>query len=282
MTAIQELIKEIKKLKPIPAVVNRIIEAVDQPGSSMDDISDIIKYDPAVTSMLLKTCNSAYFGLKNPAESVEDAVRYLGTDQVVELVLFKSGAVVMKGKQDGYGLKEGALWKYAAASAIIAKQIAVRLSMDNVNTIFTASLLKDIGKIILDGVVAEKIQKIDQLVIHQNFSFLEAEKQIIGVDHSELGAMIAKMWKFSPKMVKIIRNHHLQDNIMETDPEIIVVYLADCICMMLGLGVGADALSYRFHLEAMKALGLEPDDISLIMAVFAADMDAVQGILEIL
>lgn len=281
MTAIQELIREIRKLKPIPAVVNRIIEAVDRPDCPLGEIAQIIKYDPAVTSMLLKTCNSAYFGLKNPAESVEDAVRFLGTDQIVELVLFKSSAGVMNGNQEGYGLAEGAMWKYSVVSALIAKQIARRLAMENVNTIFTACLLKDLGKIILDGVVAEKINKINQLVVEQNFSFLEAEKQIIGIDHSELGAMIAKMWKFSPKMVTIIRNHHLQDDTMQTQKDIITVYLADCICMMLGLAVGADALSYRFHREAMEALGLVPADIPKIMARFASEMTQVDALLNI-
>ncbi|THB81825.1 MAG: HDOD domain-containing protein [Desulfobacteraceae bacterium] len=282
MTAIQELIKEIKKLKPIPAVINRIIEAVDQPGSSMDEIAAIIKYDPAVTAMLLKTCNSAFFGLKNPAESVEEAAMFLGTDQIVELVLLKSGAAIMTGKQEGYGLQEGAMWKYAVSSALIAKQVARQLSMENINTIFTAALLKDLGKIILDGVVADKIQKIDQLVVENNFSFQEAEKQVIGIDHAELGAMIAKMWKFSPRMVKIIRNHHLQDESMQAEKDIIVVYLADCICMMLGLAVGADALSYQFHTQAMDALGLDAEGVSRIMASFTADMDDVEALLEIL
>ncbi len=281
MTTIQDLIREIQKLKPIPAVVNLLIEKVDQPGASMEEVAGIIKYDPAVTAMLLKTCNSAYFGLKNPAESVEEAAMYLGTDQIVELVLFKSGAGIMKGRQNGYGLKEGALWKYAVTSALVAKHIARQLSMDNINTIFTAALLKDLGKILLDSVVAEKIQKIDQLVVQQNLSFLEAEKQVIGIDHAELGAMIAKMWKFSPRMVKIIRHHHLQDPAMQTEHDIITVYLADCICMMLGLAVGADALSYQFYPDAITALGLDSAAISRVMAGFTSEMEEIESLLAL-
>jgi HD-like signal output (HDOD) protein len=117
--------------------------------------------------------------------------------------------------------------------------------------------------------------------VNENLSFREAEKQIIGVDHTELGGMIAKMWKFSPKMVKIIRHHHLTDVSMVKDKEITVVYLADCICMMIGIGVGSDGLAYRFNDQAMIELGIEADDISKIIARFALNMQKVEDLLDV-
>ncbi|NOX32476.1 MAG: HDOD domain-containing protein [Deltaproteobacteria bacterium] len=281
MNAIQELVKEIKNLKPIPAVISQILEVVDQPDSSMAQIANIIQYDPAVTASVLRTCNSAFFGLKHPAESIKDAVSLLGIDQIVEIVLMKSGAKVLSGEQKGYGLHEGAMWKYSVSSALIAKQIAQKLSLKNKNTIFTAALLKDIGKTVLDRFVMDSFEKISALVVDENLSFREAEKKIIGVDHTELGGMIAKMWKFSPKMVKIIRHHHLTDISMVKDKEIAVVYLADCICMMTGIGVGSDGLAYRFNNQAMKELGMKPDDISKIIARFAVNMQEVEDLLNV-
>ncbi|MCK5541414.1 MAG: HDOD domain-containing protein [Desulfobacterales bacterium] len=280
MVAMQELVKEIKQLKPIPAIVNQIIEIIDKPDSSMKDIAKIIKYDPAVTANLLKICNSAYFGLKEPAESVEDAVSLIGIDQIVELVLMKSGASVLGCKLDGYGFAEGAMWKYSVSSALIAKQIANRLSMENKNTIFTASLLKDIGKTVLDKFVSNSFEKINALVLNQNMGFIEAEKKILGVDHSELGAMIAKIWKFSPKMVTIIRNHHCQDSSMYKDKDVAVVYFADCVCMMFGIGIGADNIAYRFHKEAMEELGINASEMPEIIIEFSENMQKVEELLN--
>ena len=77
MTAIQELIKEIKNLKPIPAVVHPLLEVVDDPNSGMEDIAKIIQYDPAITAEVLRTANSAFFGLKQPAETIKDAASLL-------------------------------------------------------------------------------------------------------------------------------------------------------------------------------------------------------------
>lgn len=281
MTPIQELIKEIKNLKPVPAVVHQLLAVVDKDDYAMADVANVIQYDPAVTASVLRTCNSAYFGLKSPAESIKDAVGLLGIDQVVDLVLIKSGSKALSGQHQGYGLHEGAMWKYSVSSAIIAKQLARQLSLENQNTIFTAALLKDIGKTVLDRFVLDSFEKMSRLVSEENMSFREAEKKIIGVDHAELGGMIAKMWKFSPRMVKIIRNHHLSDLSLVKDKDIAVVYLADCICMMIGIGVGSDGLAYRFHQEAMAELGIESDDISKIIAEFACQMQEVENLLQV-
>ena len=281
MTSLQVLIREIKNLKPIPAVVTSLLEVVDDPGSSMEDITKIIQYDPAITADVLRTANSAYFGLKNPAETIMEAAMMLGTDRLVDLVMLKVGAQMTKGTQDGYDLHEGALWKYSVSSALIAKQVAIQLELPNKNSIFTASLLKDIGKTVLDKFVQDAFEKIYNLVINENYSFMEAEKQIIGVDHAELGGMIAKMWKFSPKMVRIIRNHHLTNETMVKDNDIAVVYLSDCICMMMGMGVGADGLAYRFHEQAMNHIGISANDTLKIIADFTSRMEEVEVLLQV-
>ncbi|MBU2480021.1 MAG: HDOD domain-containing protein, partial [Proteobacteria bacterium] len=275
------LLKEIQNLKPIPAVTNQLLAAVDAPGSSMETIAQVIQYDPVITASILKTCNTAYFGLKHPAESIKDAVSMLGIDQVIELALIKSGVQTLSGAQEGYGLEAGDMWQYSVSSAIIAKQVAIKLALKNKSTIFTSALIKDIGKIILEKYVSNTSGKIAYLVEHKKFSFLEAEKKILGIDHAELGAMIAKQWKFSPRMIKIIRHHHLSDETMIKDKEIAAVYLADCICMMMGTGVGADGLAYRFKNKVIKELNMSADDITMIIAEFGINMKAVEALLHI-
>jgi HD-like signal output (HDOD) protein len=128
----------------------------------------------------------------------------------------------------------------------------------------------------------DSFEKISELVMNENFSFRGAEKKIIGVDHAELGGMIAKMWKFSPKMVKIIRHHHFSDVSMVKDKEIAVVYLADCICMLIGIGVGSDSLAYRFNDQAIKELGMKSDDVSKLIAQFAIEMQEVEDMLNVI
>lgn len=280
MTPIQLLIKEIKNLKPVPAIAGQIVEMADLPSCSMTDIADIMQYDPAMTAHLLRTCNSAYFGLSHPVESVRDAVAILGIDQIVELALLNAGSQQLLMEQKGYDLRQGAMWKHAVSSALIAKEIARKKIPEKRNTIFTAALLKDIGKVVLDRFIQASLPKIEGLVKNYGFSFIEAEKEVIGTDHAEIGGMVAKMWKFSPTLVHIIRNHHLTDHTMEKVPDVAIVYLADCICMMMGIGIGADALAYRFDRSILDSLDMVPTDISQIMADFTINMQKVEDLLN--
>ncbi len=281
MSAIKELIKEIKNLKPVPAIVNQITTAIDDTNCSAADIAEIIKFDPAVTANLLKTCNSAYFGLSNPVDSVKDAVSILSMDQIIEIVLIKSGAKALSKKQKGYGLHEGAMWKHAVSSALIAKEICKKTNLGNKNIIFTATLLKDIGKTVLDRYVSNSFEKIINLVQKKGYSFREAEKKIIGIDHGELGAMIATEWKFSSKMINIIRHHHLSDELQQKNSDIAIVYLADCICMMMGIGIGEDGLAYRFHGDVIKNLNITHEDIAMIIADFTQEMQKVEELINL-
>lgn len=280
MTNFQEMAKKIKNLTPIPAVTMSLLKVVDDPNKTMDDVTNIIQYDPAITADVLRSANSAYFGLKYPAETISDAAKMLGTDRLVELVLLKVASKIIQGPLGGYGMHEGALWQHSVSSAIIAKQVAVQLGLSHSCSIFTAALLKDIGKIVMDKYVQNAYKKIYNLVINENFSFMEAEKKVIGVDHAELGGMMAQIWKFSPKMVMIINNHHLSREDMIKDKDTMVVYLSDCICMMMGMGVGADGLAYRFHHQAIEEIGISADDILTIIANFTPQMKEVEKLLK--
>jgi len=280
MTALDKMIREIKDLTPMPAVANRLLEIVEKPDSSMNDITRIIQYDPVMTVDILKICNSAYLGLKMPAESIKDAVNMLGTDQIIELALVKSSAKVLSGPRKGYGLEQGDMWRYSVSSAVIAKQVALRLGLSNKSTIFTAALIKDIGKIILEKYVFKDFKKINTLVKNDGYSFREAEKKVLGIDHAEMGALIGKIWGFSPRMVKLIQHHHLRDESMMNDKEVAAVYLADCICMMMGNGVGSDGLSYRFKDQLMKIHGITHKDITGIIAEFGLNMQEVNELFK--
>lgn len=281
MTALDKFISEINQLKPIPAVTHQLLSVVDNPDVSMADIADMIQYDPVITAGVINTCNSAYYSRQNPVESIKDAVNMLGTEKIIEIALTKSGADALSGRQKGYGLEKGEMWKYAVASAILAKDIASRFSLKNKNMIFTSALLKDVGKIVLEKYVYNSADQITTLVQQEGLSFREAEKKVFGIDHAELGAMIAKMWNFSPKMIKIIHYHHLSDEKMMRDKEVCAVYLADCIGMMLGIGVGSDGLAYRFREDVMKLLNISAHDVSLIIADFGSNMQEIEQLLQL-
>ncbi|MBW2095888.1 MAG: HDOD domain-containing protein [Deltaproteobacteria bacterium] len=279
MTDIAAIIKGIDKLKPIPQVTHKVMAIAGNTVSSAADLADVIQYDPALTANVLKLCNSAFFGLARKIDSIHQAVAYLGMDQVVDMVMMNLGSENLKRAQKGYDLREGELWKYSVLSAFMAKDIAESKGLKDKHLVFTSALLKDIGKAVLSKHVENYFDEIEKAVKDKNITFRDAEKLIIGIDHAELGAIIAEKWNFSARMVEIIRNHHLGTGWREDDLELAAVYVADTLCMIMGIGVGSDGLAYRFHPKVMKRLQFSDTDIQIMMASFGERLHEIEGLL---
>lgn len=279
MNNIDEIIKGIDKLKPIPQVTQKVMAIANDAMSSASDLAGIIQYDPALTANLLKICNSTFFGLRRKMDSIHQAVAYLGMDQVVDMTLMNLGSKNLKRAQKGYDLREGELWKYSVVSAFIARDIAESKEIGDKHLVFTAALLKDIGKVVLNEYVENYFNEIEKAIKEKNITFRDAEKLIIGIDHAELGAMIAKKWNFSGKMVGIIGNHHLGLGWKEDDMELAAVYVADTLCMIMGIGVGSDGLAYRFHPKVMEKLDFSDTDLQMMMASFGEKLHEVDDLL---
>jgi putative nucleotidyltransferase with HDIG domain len=282
MSSFKDIVDRLDQLAPIPPIANQIMALAEDPDSSLSEIADLIINDPAITANLLKTCNSAYFGLTRKVDSVQDAIALVGLDHVVQLVMLGSVAQNFKKGVEGYGLGEGELWRHAVLSAYAAKALAVRYGAStNQHLVFTAALLKDIGKLILGRFVAFSLERINILVNAQGHSFNDAEKKILGMNHEELGALVGVKWRFSEKLVYIIGHHHLSDESARQDLETSLVYLADIICMMMGVCTGADGLSYRFYSDVLKRLALSEKDFQGIMAATAENQQKIEHLLNL-
>ena len=281
MIEVEDIVKQIEQLEPIPPVATQIMTMAKDPDSSMSEIADIILNDPALTANLLRTCNSAYFGFSRKVESVKDAISLVGLDHIVQLVMLHGVSRNFKNEPKGYGLGEGELWRHAVSSAYVAKILANKFGVvSKQHRLYTAALLKDIGKLILGRFVAFSLEQINILVQSQGLSFNDAEKQIIGMNHEELGAMVGEKWRFSDKMIYIIRNHHLSDESARQDLETSLVYLADMICMMMGVCTGADGLSYRFYSDVLRRLDLTEKNLYEIIAETSGNQQLIDHLLE--
>jgi putative nucleotidyltransferase with HDIG domain len=218
MTDLKDIVEQIDQLEPIPPIATQILALTEDPDSSLKEISDLTRNDPALTANLLKICNSAFFSLPRQVESVRDAISLLGLDQIVELVLFNGLSASFRKEMVGYGLGERELWRHAVSSAHVAGMLAERFGTpQNKHLIYTAALVKDIGKLILGRFVAFSYEQINILVQSRGLSFNDAEQEIIGMNHEELGALVGKKWQFSDKMIDIIRHHHLADESARRD-----------------------------------------------------------------
>jgi HD-like signal output (HDOD) protein len=270
----------VKQLKPLPIVIQKIIASLGNPDSPLTDIVKLIEQDPAITANLLKILNSAHFGLMGKVDSVHRAVALLGTRRVTELVLTYGFSKDLQKALQGYRLAKGELWKQSLAGAMTAKRFAEHRNLDDLPVIYTAALLKDIGKVILSEYVGHVIGEMQQKVIQEGMSFIEAEKACLGVDHADIGGMIARQWHFTPKMTFMIENHHLTAPEAHQDPPTTMLYLADMVAMMVGTGTNADLLDDSAHEDSFKDFGLSEEEVRVLVQMYQGYLRGAENFFE--
>jgi putative nucleotidyltransferase with HDIG domain len=273
--------KSIAKLPAFPATVHRVTNLINNPDSSLTELVEVIRLDQAITANILRMCNSAYFGLRHKVDSAQDAIMYLGKQNVVRAVMAAGTSGFFK-DTPGYEAEAKELWEHAVGVALLSQILAKKSLRREDSSLFTAALLHDVGKIVLGEFVKDKYVEIKEILSGKSCSFLEAEEEVLGMNHAELGGLIAAAWKFPDEIRNAIAFHHRPDLLGDkAGPVPWIVHLADQGCLMLGIGRGADGLAYHGLDEAMSRLGLSQKDFEESLALLVREIDNARELIGI-
>lgn len=276
-----EILKSVKNIPAFPAVALKVMELIDDPDFSLMDLADIIKYDQAISANILRICNSAYFGLRYKVETIRDAVMRLGQQNVVRAVQAAGVSRFYKNAK-GYGIESSKLWEHSVGVALMSQILSKRIFHCEDARLYATSLLHDIGKVIMGEFVDQSFLKIYSLVSEKGISFLEAEQEVIGINHAELGGKIASHWNFPADMRDAIIYHHRPDLMPDGGSQSAwLVYLADQACIMMGIGLGSDGLAYKGLSEAIVRLKIRQKDFEECIMMMLGDLEKAKELLGI-
>jgi putative nucleotidyltransferase with HDIG domain len=258
MTA-PEILNKVKNLPPISQAALKLVNLLEQASISNDEIVQVIKCDNVLTAKLLRACNSPYFGLDEPVTSVDQAVFLLGHQQILHIVLTLAFGSAMVVPLPGYAVEANELWRHSLLTATAAEIVAADAYELNVEApvAFTVGLLHDIGKLALSQALTPEIQhEIRQLVEGQGCSRSEAEKKVMGADHSEIGACLLRSWNLPEDILEAVGNHH--QPICEPRPKLsVVTHVANCLAHLAGSAPGWDGYAIRVDPKAIAVLHLD-------------------------
>jgi putative nucleotidyltransferase with HDIG domain len=248
---LNDLLARMGELPPIPQVAQKALELIRNPDSSISDLARVLAMDEAMASLVLRWANSAYYGLKYPVSTVQQAVAYLGQRTLHSLILAASVATLLDRPSPGYALERGDLWKHSLGVAAGARLLAAPFGVQLAEEAYHAGLLCDIGKLAFE-VMLRNVNLSNPA--WQQTSFSEVESQLFGIDHAGLGAEIARRWNLPAPLVDAIAMHHTPSKASEGAVLAAAVHLADAAVMMLGIGIGKDGLQYELDPVACQRL----------------------------
>jgi HD-like signal output (HDOD) protein len=261
----KRIFKTLKDLPPMPEVAQKARKILSNPGSSFSALARVIESDQGIVTRVLRIANSPYYGLSGNVSSIQRAAMILGAKTLMELLGMACSSEIMSGTLDGYDLAAGDLWKHSLAVAGASKMIARRVQPDLEQDAYSAGLIHDVGKIILDPYVLEKKSEFLSFVNAEQGSFLSAERAILGFDHAELASEVCVHWKIPAHIALSIRYHH-DPTPTNNDVLSYIIHMADAAAIMSGIGAGMDGMLYSLNENAMEFLKLGGDDIPEIMA----------------
>ncbi len=261
------ILARIKAAPALPATAGRVFELINKPNVEFSELLEVVQYDPGLTSNVLRLANSAGSGNIQEIVSLRDALVRLGMKQVTQLILMAAVAPQTSRPVKGYDLPAGQLLEHSIAVAVCADDLARELGTGVSDQVFTAGLLHDIGKVLLGAFVEIDAAPILELAYREQISFEEAEFQVLGIDHTEVGARLLESWKLPPSMILAARWHHQPDR-FEGDDSVMVdlVHVADNLSLMAGIGVGIDGLNYYPSREVTARLKLKTLTMESVMS----------------
>jgi putative nucleotidyltransferase with HDIG domain len=276
-----EILKSIRNIPAFPAAALKVMKLIDDPDFSIADVVDVVQYDQAIAANILRICNSAYFGLRYKVETVRDAVMRLGQENVIRAVQAAGVSSFYKNKK-GYGLDATKLWEHSVGVALMSQILSRRFYNCDDSRLYTTALLHDIGKVVMGEFVDQSFLKIYDLVSTRGISFLEAEEEVIGISHADLGGKIATQWNFPADMRDAIMYHHRPDLMPNGGSDNAwLVYLADQACIMMGIGLGNDGLAYKGLSEAIVKFKLRQRDFEECIMIMLNDLGRAKELLGI-
>ncbi len=204
-----ELVRTVHELSPLPASTVRLTQMIVDSRCGLNDVTELIAFDQALTLKLLRAANSAASASHEPIGSVGEAVARMGTAQVLTLAVASGTKSYLQAGIPGYRLSEGALWRHSVAAAVGAEMAPNYCQVEVPPEAFTAALLHDVGKLVIGRFLTpDVLGLIDHAQVVDHLSRLDAESRFLHVHHAELGGMIANHWKLPPRVAVGITYHH--------------------------------------------------------------------------
>jgi len=274
---VRKCLDAVRELPTLPSIFERVNRVIDNPQSSAKDVYAIVQEDPALSAKILKIANSPFYGLSKNVSSVELAIPLVGFATIRNVALSAFVFDVFCPTESEFDSR--GFWIHSIACAVCTRILGQKYLKEGKRDFFTLGLLHDIGKIVIAQFMPAEFKKIAGVVREKGMPVREAERMVLGADHSYVGGKLAEKWKFPDDLVYAISHHHDLSGGRKIEAAGLVS-VSNVIVKALCLGNSGDARITAIDEKAWGFLGLSPDDIGPIMDKVLEDINNMGPFLE--
>lgn len=282
---VSNAVKEISHIATLPEITLKIVELVEDPKSTAQDLHKVISTDPALCSRILKVVNSSFYGLPGQIGSINRAIVMLGLNAVKNIAIAASLAKLFRGGDLTPRFSARSLWNHSNATAAGCKVLAEQLKLGLGDEAFLAGLIHDIGMMVemqFDrNRLIEAIEKVglDDKGAPAN-DMIAVEDQAFGANHQDFGACLSQKWKFPKTFAQVAGFHHRPLELPKESRTLsCLVYVSDRMAGELDGGMRADLMSLAYDPGVLDHLRLSAENVAKAKERVAAAIKSGEGLL---
>lgn len=236
---VESILKRSVRIASMPAIFNRINEAVEDPECSFARIGKIISADAVLSARILKLANSSLFGFPSQIETITHAVTVIGMAQIRDLVLATTVADQFRGMPRNL-IDMKSFWVHSIACGLASRVIATYRHEPNVERYYVLGMFHDLGRLILFLNFPEQVVEALSRAHSQEELLYKLEQDVIGCDHAELGGALLKKWQLPESLREPVLCHQTPSKAVHFPVEAAILHAGDLIAHALRLGFSGD------------------------------------------
>lgn len=264
-------------LPSLPTVAVEVLELTRNANVQLTQIACVVQNDPALCAKILKTVNSSFYGLSKPCPTITRALTYLGLSTVKSLVLGFSLVDCTKLGQDGFDMSD--YWRRCVYSAAAARRIASMRNTCDPEEAFIAALMQDLGMAAILTAMGQEYVTVIASTGGAHEKLPAAEREVLGFDHTAVGAKLAERWRLPAEMIQAIHQHHADAPAADA-PLARAVALAFWAAGTLSQQDSAGPLA-AFTKKATDWFGLSRDEANVLLTAIAEDARELSRLFQI-
>lgn len=252
-----QVVRQIGALPSFPAVILELIQSLGDDNIDTQLLARKIARDQALVAKMLRVANSSFYGLQGKVTSIQDVIVVLGLRSVRMLALAAAVTGSFSSSNAVSGFDFNGFWRHSMGAALCAKALAKRMKVNEENA-FTAGLLHDLGRLVLASCFPVHLGAVLAYRNVHDCLLLQAEREVIGIDHAMIGEALATHWKFPALILEAVGRHHSLDAGVHT-PLSGIIHLANGMAHALQFCEGEYCLVPPLSSEVWDSLPLEED-----------------------
>ncbi len=258
---LDQIYEKLDRIPNFPETAQKALRLLQSEDINFQELEKVVKHDATITANFLKLVNSAAFGLRRKVNTLLQAFSLLGLNQIRFILIASCTAQYLNRPLKGYDLTPQEVWLHSLACGIMAEELAKRAGLSKPENLFTAALLHDLGKIVIDLFVEGELEEIKKTVRENpHMTFAQAEWLILGTEHALVGAELLKRWDFPKEVHFAVRAHH-DESLMTQTKVAALTALSNAVVNLTGIGAGTDAFFYNIPEGLLEAAGISETDL---------------------